>query len=111
MSKSEEFKGKKSKLSVKGYLESQNVSPKHVAKVLITFKFCAWSTWILAIPLCYKVQPLRRFFRLRGPMKLKQRIIDTFPNVMYIFMYIGILIMCYYVDYICSIMKNMKIKY
>mmetsp|Transcript_16264 Transcript_16264/g.24948 ORF Transcript_16264/g.24948 Transcript_16264/m.24948 type:complete len:276 (+) Transcript_16264:152-979(+) len=67
-------------MKLKDYLVEQNVSAADVGSVLIMFKLCAWSTWVLSIPICSKLKPLRRMAQLSGPQKLKQAIIRRYPN-------------------------------
>merc|ERR1719203_193689 len=61
-------------------LQQQNVKPANIGKVLITFKFAAWSTWLLLVPICGKFQPMRRLSRMSGPQRLKASFIRRFPN-------------------------------
>lgn len=51
-----------------------------IGKVLIAFKLCAWSTWVVFVPICGKLKPLRRLARMSGPQKLKAAIIRRYPN-------------------------------
>eukprot|EP01084_Bolivina_argentea_P144836 254025_1 len=68
------------KMKLKEYLKKQNVRPADIGKVLITFKFAAYTTWIVLVPICGKFQPLRRFFRLSGPKNLKEAFIRRYPE-------------------------------
>lgn len=68
------------KMKLKEYLAEQNVRPADVGKVLITFKLAAWSTWVLLVPFCGKLQPLRRLSRMSGPQRLKAAFIRRYPN-------------------------------
>eukprot|EP00486_Rosalina_sp_Unknown_P013448 CAMPEP_0201581650 /NCGR_PEP_ID=MMETSP0190_2-20130828/72804_1 /ASSEMBLY_ACC=CAM_ASM_000263 /TAXON_ID=37353 /ORGANISM="Rosalina sp." /LENGTH=281 /DNA_ID=CAMNT_0048020077 /DNA_START=23 /DNA_END=866 /DNA_ORIENTATION=- len=68
------------KMKLKEYLEAQNVKPTDVAKVLFTFKLFAWSTWVILVPFCGKVRPIRRLGQMSGPQRLKSWFIKTYPN-------------------------------
>ena len=68
------------KMKLQEYLEEQNVRPKDVAKVLLAFKLCAWSTWIVLVPICGKLRPIRRLSQMSGPQRLKSWFIRTYPN-------------------------------
>eukprot|EP01084_Bolivina_argentea_P196931 337566_1 len=67
-------------MKLKEYLHKQNVRPSDVGKVLITFKFAAYSTWLLLVPICGKLQPIRRLSRMSGPQRLKTAFIRRYPN-------------------------------
>ena len=68
------------KMKLKEYLVEQNVRPTDVAKVLLAFKLCAWSTWVVLVPICGKLRPIRRLGQMSGPRRLKSWFIKTYPN-------------------------------
>ena len=67
-------------MKLKDYLKEQGVTGADVGKVLITFKLCAWSTWVVLVPICAKLKPIRRLSRLSGPQKAKAWFIKRYPN-------------------------------
>ena len=67
-------------MKLKEYLEKQNVKPTDVAKVLFAFKLCAWSTWVILVPICGKLRPIRRLGQMSGPQRLKSWFIKKYPN-------------------------------
>ena len=68
------------KMKLKEYLQKQNVKPSDVGAVLLAFKLCAWSTWILFVPICSKLKPIRRLSQMSGPQRLKASFIRRYPN-------------------------------
>ncbi|ETO08492.1 hypothetical protein RFI_28896 [Reticulomyxa filosa] len=68
-------------LKLKQYLQDHNIDPKKVGQILITFKICAWMTWATAVPICARLQPLRRLVKLSGPRRLYGNFKRKYPNV------------------------------
>jgi len=64
---------------MQAYLEKKGLEARDIPKAIVVFKALSWTTWAVALPVCYRYQPLRRVFARPGT----QQAIDKFSRRFY----------------------------
>jgi len=62
------------------YFEKYGVEKKDVAKGIIVFKGLSYLSWFITLGLCYRFQPLQRFFATGRPKQFLENIKGRYPN-------------------------------
>lgn len=62
------------------YLERQGIKKKQIPTALLALKGLNYVTWFGTLAMCYRFQPVRRFFTLSGPKRFHESIQKRFSS-------------------------------